>query len=159
MGLCRAASLLLGASASGAAALMRPAVIVAATAVGVYIAGVTMIASRETEKTRIGMVRHVPVLAAGAGLVVALEMVGRITFLPLALSAAAILRAWHCGNRLRGAPEPELVSFTIGVFLRALLLMQAAFCAMMPGPGYIAAGLLLLLWPVSTVLARRFYAS
>jgi 4-hydroxybenzoate polyprenyltransferase len=159
MGLCRGASLLLGASAAGVHALCRPPVVAAAAGITAYISAVTLIASRETRKGAVGVVRYVPVLACGVCLAVVLELGGALTFLPLALSAAAILRAWQCGSRLGGSPEPEVISFTIGVFLRALLLMHAAFCALTPGPGYIAAGLLLLLWPASAVLAKRFYAS
>ena len=49
----------------------------------------------------------------------------------------------------------------IGALLRGLLLLQAAFCLFSASgmAGYWAAAALLLLWPLSGVLAKRFYMS
>ena len=47
----------------------------------------------------------------------------------------------------------------IGALIRGLLFIQAGFCALAGGAGYAAAILLLALWPVSRLVARRYYAS
>ncbi len=47
----------------------------------------------------------------------------------------------------------------IGKLIRGLLILQAGFCAWAGGIGWIAALLLLALWPVSRLVASRFYAS
>jgi 4-hydroxybenzoate polyprenyltransferase len=47
----------------------------------------------------------------------------------------------------------------IGKLIRGLLFIQAGFCAYAGGIGWAAALLLLALWPVSRLVASRFYAS
>jgi 4-hydroxybenzoate polyprenyltransferase len=47
----------------------------------------------------------------------------------------------------------------IGSLIRGLLFIQAGFCLAAGGSGWIAALLLLALWPVSRLVASRFYAS
>ena len=47
----------------------------------------------------------------------------------------------------------------IGVLIRGLLFIQAGFCLLAGGSGWVAALLLLALWPVSRLVATRYYAS
>jgi 4-hydroxybenzoate polyprenyltransferase len=47
----------------------------------------------------------------------------------------------------------------IGQLIRALLFIQAAFCLAAGGSGWIAAILLLALWPLSRMVSSHFYAS
>ena len=47
----------------------------------------------------------------------------------------------------------------IGSLIRGLLFIQAGFCLLAGGSGWVAALLLLALWPVSRLVASRFYAS
>jgi 4-hydroxybenzoate polyprenyltransferase len=47
----------------------------------------------------------------------------------------------------------------IGSLIRGLLFIQAAFCFLAGGAGRIAAIVLLALWPLSRIVANRFYAS
>jgi 4-hydroxybenzoate polyprenyltransferase len=47
----------------------------------------------------------------------------------------------------------------IGSLIRGLLFIQAAFCLLAGGSGWIASLLLLALWPVSRLVASHFYAS
>jgi len=47
----------------------------------------------------------------------------------------------------------------IGSLIRALLVIQAGFCLLAGGSGWVAALLLLALWPVSRLAAAHFYAS
>jgi len=47
----------------------------------------------------------------------------------------------------------------IGSLIRGLLFIQAGFCFLAGGSGWLAALLLLALWPVSRLVASQFYAS
>jgi 4-hydroxybenzoate polyprenyltransferase len=47
----------------------------------------------------------------------------------------------------------------IGALIRGLLFLQAGFCLLAGGAGWVAALLLLALWPVSRLVASHFYAS
>jgi len=55
-----------------------------------------------------------------------------------------------------------LVQQTVGRLIRALLLVKASVASIFlsAGPvGWMIIGLLLAFWPLSAILARRFYAS
>jgi hypothetical protein len=60
---------------------------------------------------------------------------------------------------LKGNVQPGDVQRTIGRLIRALLLMQAAAAAIMGLPGWIVAAVLLIFWPLSAIVGKRFYAS
>jgi len=47
----------------------------------------------------------------------------------------------------------------IGALIRGLLFIQAGFCAAASGSGWVAAILLLALWPISRFVSSHFYAS
>jgi 4-hydroxybenzoate polyprenyltransferase len=79
-----------------------------------------------------------------------------IVLLPVAVIAMYIAAVSALARNETSSPRiPRL----IGVLIRGLLLIQAAFCALAGGCGWLAAILLLALWPVSRLLARRYYAS
>ena len=65
------------------------------------------------------------------------------------------------GHALRGTPSPAVVGRGIGAWIRGLLLLQAAFCALaVQAPwGLAAACLLLLLLPAAERLGRSFAGS
>ncbi len=80
---------------------------------------------------------------------------------PLAVGAAAAV-ALYIGavtalarNETRSPRIPRL----IGVLISALIFIQAGFCLLAGGTGRIAAVVLLALWPISRLVASRFYAS
>jgi 1,4-dihydroxy-2-naphthoate octaprenyltransferase len=158
MGLCRGVSLLLGASALGFASMRSVPVVLGAACLMLYIATVTFLAARETEQIAFGALRWLPLLPLLLLVVLAigLESASVLTLL-LSLGCATWVW-WHCRS-LSGAPSPQVLGRAIGGLIRGLLLMQAALCATVPGPGTLVAGLLLLLIPVSTLLAKRFYAT
>jgi 4-hydroxybenzoate polyprenyltransferase len=158
MGLCRGVSLMLGASALGLASLFSTAVLLSAACLTLYVSSVTFLAARETERIAFGLFRWLPLppLLLMAVLFVRMETTALPAML-LALGGVAWVW-WHC-HSLSGTPAPQVLGKAIGGLIRGLLFMQAAFCATVSGPGTLAAGLLLLLIPVSTLLAKRFYAT
>ena len=72
---------------------------------------------------------------------------------------AAALWALRLGYRLGPEMHPGRTPRLIGAFIRNLLLVQAAFCAVFGPPGWIAALLLIAAIPVSSACAAKFYAS
>jgi len=159
MGLCRGASLILGAACVGGEAWRATPVLLAAAAVTAYVTAVTALAARETGDGPIRKLARLPSLAAAVGLL--LFSLSGIRLVPAAVLAgfAAVLWAWHSADRLAGSPAPWAVSKVIGMQIRGLILFQAAFCACLPDLGLFFAAFLLLMWPASAILARRFYAS
>ncbi|NQT94775.1 MAG: UbiA family prenyltransferase [Lentisphaerae bacterium] len=159
MGLCRGMSLVLGAACVGGGLWRSPGVLLAATAVTAYVTAVSALAARETGNETVRRLCRLPSVAAAAGLL--LFSLSGIRLVPAAVLAgiAAVLWAWHSADRLKGIPAPGAIAPVIGMQIRGLLLFQAAFCACLPGIGPAVAGFVLLLWPVSAILARRFYAS
>jgi 4-hydroxybenzoate polyprenyltransferase len=165
MGLCRGLSLLLGAGAFGWDAVMFPMVIVPAAVVTLYVASLTAIAARETVRRPVGPRRNLPacVLAffytffiiSGLG-----PVPGSLyTWVFLAPATAAVLWAGWCAVRIGGTPEPRTVQQTVGMLIRGLLPIQAAFCCLYPWPGFIVAGVLIVFWSIASILGRRFYGS
>lgn len=160
MGLCRGLSLLLGASLAGRGS---PLVWGAAVGLVAYVAAVTVVARRE-------MANRVPswwsVLPAASVLVIASILLrlavvdptlqgrlGTVLFLAFALSG---LGAWrlHAGG-------PRATPDVIGIWISALLVVQAACCIASGGgaPSLFAGLALLLLWPINRILARWAPAS
>ena len=161
MGACRALSLLLG--AASAAWPVPPAAWVAAATLLLLIASVTLIARRETEAIRLGMIRWSPlaVSAIGLGGYVCWAM-GRAPASELTrwgtvlVALGAIVWMGDCGRCLDGRmPVPACV----GRLIRGLLLVQAAWCLAGGVTGAILAGMLCASLPAATSAARRFYAS
>jgi 4-hydroxybenzoate polyprenyltransferase len=147
MGLCRGLSLLLG------AASFHPA----AGLLALYIAVVAGIARHETTSRPVGWMRWLPAWVLAAGFAV-------IHPTPVALIAVVV--AWIGGQALseghasawpiRDTDAQKRIPPVIGLWIGALLPVQAAFCA---DANPVVAAVLLALWPVFRVLSRKFYAS
>jgi 4-hydroxybenzoate polyprenyltransferase len=159
MGLCRGASVAMGAVALGRGGFVWP-VAVAAGGVAVYIAAVTRLAAEETERTRLGFRRWLP--AAGLLLCFALFFWIRKSAEGPSVLLATVSVAWalYVGYLVGPAPAPERLGPGVGRWIRGLLPIQAAFCVTGTGTaGLVTAAGLLVLWPVSKRLGRWFYAS
>jgi 4-hydroxybenzoate polyprenyltransferase len=166
MGACRGLSLLLGAAAVPGFAGWPPVVVVAAGVLGLYILAVTNLARREAEPERIGRAKSWPVGALAGGLVVFSAVAirtgagGAGLFLAPWFAAGAV--AFLVSMRLaRTAPRSRNVPAAVGLLLRALLPLQAALAwgAGAGGMGWAVGCLLLAAWPISSLLARRYYMS
>jgi 4-hydroxybenzoate polyprenyltransferase len=161
MGLCRGASLLLGAAVLG-----RPqAALLPALALTVYIGAVTWLSRREDETQRPGLYVLLPPLAILGGCAAAWLALGTTwDRLPL---AALIGTALAAGQALRASlglfrhpvgPGPARAA--VGRFIRLLLPWQAALLFLGGTLAADAAALALLLaWPVSQGLGRRVSGS
>lgn len=160
MGLCRGLSLLLGAAVVDAPS---PAALAAALGLALYVGAVSMVARHEVSREPPAFLFWAPAVAVLANLFLLLkfsavgpDMAGRlgiVLFLAFAMSGQG---AWHLHARgWRAAPV------VVGLWLSALLILQAAYCAASnAGPLALGAGLLLLvLWPLNRLLARRIAAS
>lgn len=165
MGLCRALSLLLGASAAPSRMIPDEALI-AAVIIGLFIAAITNLARFETKPAIPKVAKWLPpavLLGALVGTANWERMGGSgdgpagagafRVLLALALVLSAVIAA-----RLARSPAPPLPPM-IGRLIRLLLPIQAAFCAHTGGLGPIFAALLLVLWPISRAVSKRFYAS
>jgi len=159
MGACRGVSLLMGAAAACSPAQWPPAVLVAATGLALYIAAVTWIAARETEAVRIGAVRWAPLVIGG--LVFVLVPAAALDRGVAAGACAAFAVGWlvHYGSALRGTPGPAVVGPSVGGMIRTLVPIQAGLCAAGAFGGVAVAAVLMLAWPASALLAKKFYAS
>jgi len=166
MGLCRGASVLVGAAAAGAGGLGGPLVWLAAVGVTAYVASVTAVAARETRGGPVGMRRNMPAAILAFGLI----SVGGLLGWPgpgnpagwafYALGAAAVLWAAFCAVQLARRTGPKGVQKTVGRLLRGLLLVQGALVLMSGAPaGLYVAAALLAAWVPAALLARRFWAS
>lgn len=164
MGICRGLSLTLGAATTGWSGVFSGGVVLAASGLSLYVAAVTGIAARETEKIRICGKRWLPLAAVAVCFTLfflyhnALENPAGI-LLSAIFASIALAWIWQCGARLSGKPEPATVSRSVGQFLGALLPVQATFSAVFASHGIGVAVLLLIVWPVFSILTRRFYAS
>jgi len=163
MGLCRTASVLLGAAAFGKAGLIAPPVIACAAGAGAYIAAVTVLAAGETRPTR---VRGKCLLVTGA---LGTWCVALVWTVPPASATARWALTATCAAaavylvarmaRLGASPGAADVQQTIGTLIRGLVLLQAA-AVISTGPvgAGVAAGLGGA-FVLSTLLGRRFAAS
>ncbi len=81
--------------------------------------------------------------------------------LPRCEIAAAIATIYIAGVTALARTETRnpRIPPLIGALIRGLLFIQAGFCAYAGGVGWAAALLLLALWPISRLVASRFYAS
>ena len=167
MGFCRGVNLVLGAAAAGHP--MAPPVLWAAGGLVVYIMAVTHVARGETAAHRVGWPRWAPMLALTVTLGFLPHWLVRAWDHPpageglgqFALTLASLAAFWagKCGLDLRGVAAPALIQRSVGGWIRGLLLVQAALCAMAGrggGPGVVA---LLLAFPLAAWLSRSFYGS
>ena len=176
MGLCRAVSVLLGASAAAGWNGLTGPVPFAAMTIGLYVVAVTVIAMRETKTTAVGVRRWLPSVALMVGYPFVIFWVARGfgagLFWPVIVTYALIMWSWLSsicdGHRLKGVCEPSRIGQTVGMLVRSLLLVQAALAAAAGwGEEAFAAGWeealfaagLFVAWPVAGLLARRFASS
>ncbi|MDB6173512.1 MAG: puitative transferase [Chthoniobacteraceae bacterium] len=166
MGLCRALSVILGASTVPVAVFPREA-IAAATVIGLFIAAVTNLARFETRVATPLTAKWLPPLVLLCSWFAAwicisvrtpdLFLLHTMTFQGLLACAMALSITIAAGLTRKISPAP--VPPSIGKFIRLLLLIQAAFCAHTGTKGLIIAGFLLALYPISRAVGKRFYAS
>lgn len=168
MGVCRGLSVLLGACAAPhsdllwrllTAGRLNP-LLIAVALVTLYIAAVTHLARFETKAQSPPLAKWLPgcALLAGAGLFLA--QVGTQSFWSTAaVFSVAVLSAFAVALHLAREPDAP-VPPCIGQLIRLLLLVQTAVCA---AAGTVEssffAALLLLAWPLSRAVSKRFYAS
>jgi len=168
MGACRGLSVLLGAAAAPhgnllwrliAARRLDP-LLTACGLVTIFIAAVTHLARFETKAKSPPHAKWLPALALLAGAALFLTQVRTAAFWSTAaIFTVAVLSACAIATRLArdsSAPVPPL----IGQLIRILLLVQTAFCAAAGTiESSLCAALLLIAWPVSRAVSKRFYAS
>ncbi len=168
MGLCRGLSLVLGATVVPHGNLSIPLMfhgrldhlVVAFLLVTLFIAAITNLARYETKSSAPGFAKWLPAAAIGGGMWNFLPMVSgpnrHSTFLLFALALfIALQTAWQIASNPQ-TPLPPM----IGKLIRLLLVIQAAYCAAFGDVvGSLAAAVLIVLWPVSRVVGKRFYAS
>jgi hypothetical protein len=79
----------------------------------------------------------------------------------VSLSAAILSlgRSLLIGATLGHSPAPAKVQKSIGAAIRNLLPIQAALAAICGGQGMYVAIALLVLWPISALVGRKFYGS
>ncbi|MDA0323847.1 MAG: UbiA family prenyltransferase [Verrucomicrobia bacterium] len=169
MGLCRALSMLLGVSVAGTGGLTSPLVITAAVTLWLYVAAVTLIADRETERVRIGIRRWAPLFCLLTGFAVIYSitpgMLGSLMDEPASyiltrmLALLCVIWVIRCTRRLAGTPAPSEVSATIGTMIRGLILFQAACASVLPWLGGFCALAILAAWPLNRRLSETYYSS
>ncbi len=168
MGLCRGISLLLGATAVPHGHLSIPLMLhgrldhlaIGFGTVTLFIAAVTHLARFETRASAPGYAKWLPAAMLIAGFAAFFPLVGGLNRLPtLALFVLTVVISTQSAWQLTVDPLQPLPP-VIGRFIRLLLPLQAAYCS---AAGDMAAsafsGTLILLWPISRIVGRRFYAS
>ena len=168
MGVCRGLSVLLGAAAAPHGDLLWRllaagrvnALLIAVALVTFFIAAVTHLARFETKAKSPPLAKWLPALALLAGAALFLAQVRTAAFWSTtAIFSVAVLSAFAVAIHLAreaGAPVPPC----IGQLIRLLLLVQTAFCAAAGTiESALCAALLLIAWPVSRAVSKRFYAS
>lgn len=168
MGACRGLSMLLGATAVTHGDLTYPLIVrgrldhlvIAVALVSIFVAAITNLARFETKQEVPRTAKWLPVLPLVFGAWFFLGQVApfaRTT--PGVLFLVAIFSATQVAMRLTSNAETP-VPPQIGQLIRLLLLVQAAFCAALGGvEGSLAAGALVMLWPISRFVGLWFYAS
>ncbi len=168
MGVCRGLSLLLGATVVPHGDLTIPLMVhgrldhlvVAFLLVTLFIAAVTNLARFETKTAAPGFAKWLPAAAIAGGMVNFVPMVnGPNRTSTIALFLLAFFTSAQVAWQLTRDPKQPLPPM-IGTLIRMLLIIQAAFCAATGDVfGSIAAAILIVLWPVSRSVGKRFYAS
>ncbi len=159
MGFCRALSVILGATAAMSQVVTHNSICFAVL-IGLFIAAVTNLARSETKADAPAIATWLPPAALLIGLLIPtnwpLMGTGPEADTGTNLMRLLLLTAFSLSLLYQGRlPTPPV----IGRLIRLLIPLQAAFCAYTGGLGLICAGLLLLLWPISSAVSKRFYAS
>ncbi len=162
MGMCRGMSLILGWAVVSRGRLPSGVLLGSAALWVTYIAAVTQLASAETRAFSRSPIRWLPAAAlvawtAGVALLSAPTPLARAG--SLLLGIVAVCWALRCGAALSEGTPPPVVQRTVGRLIRGLILVQAAAVALALPRTLPLVCLLLLAWPVSARLAKRFYAS
>lgn len=168
MGLCRGLSLLLGSVAVPHGELTIPLLLhgrlnhlgAAFLTVSLFIAAITHLARHETRDEAPGSAKWLPAVALAAGLFAFLPLLSGPSRTPfIALFLLALVASFQAGSELLARPAPPLPPL-IGRLIRLLLPLQAAYAAATGEPfGATVAAAILLLWPLSRIAGRFFYAS
>jgi len=167
-------------------ASLSPLVLAGAGGVTLYIMAVTVLAAGETADTRIGAARFGPFFLNLLWLatIYATILSPRLTvaqfhwdqlaplltqklggighqaaIISLAAAGLSLGRSLLIGVTLGSAPAPAKVQKSIGAAIRNLLPIQAAMAAICGQQGMYVAIVLLVLWPVSALVGRKFYGS
>ncbi|MEY2599847.1 MAG: hypothetical protein RLZZ142_2106 [Verrucomicrobiota bacterium] len=160
MGLCRSLSILVGAFA-GPSPSAYPISAVFALVAGLFIAAVTHLARFETKPLVPRSARILPLISLVPGVLFGAQ---NALFSPEKVPAFGLfLLPLVAASRLAFQlfqPNPFLPPL-IGAHIRLRLPLQAALCwvGASQGTGPLFAAGLLLLWPVSRMVSKRFYAS
>jgi hypothetical protein len=129
---------------------------------------VSVLAAGEASQRRPGWRVWAPAAAGIAALLalailaLALPETGSVSpWVSMYLLAWMSARLVYFGGVLRGRPRPGLVPQVVGQLLKGLLLVQAALAAgLVSGQaGLVALACLFVLFPISTLLGKWFYAS
>lgn len=163
MGLCRGLDVMLGAAATVPDEAFSMPVLLSALLVSAYIAALTAIAARETSAFRGRVIRFLPVSAAAAGLAAIWSLLrspqGDALVPAGVLTACALLWPSFMATSLSDGAPPRIIQQVIGGLIRNLLFLEAALVAFFrPDLLYLSAALLLA-FPISRRISRRFYAS
>jgi UbiA prenyltransferase family len=150
MGACRGLSGLLGAAFAGP---MNQPALLAAMLTALYVAAVTNLARHETQPTVPRSALWFPLGVLITGSLIFMKETPTVLLLALILLLAVLSVGLATRSAFRGAALPPV----IGAMIRGLLPLQAAYCVY--AGSAVAAVLLLALWPLSRLVAARFYAS
>ena len=163
MGMCRGLSLLLGASALGRDCIFNAPVIVSALGLTFYIASVTSIAAKETQTVSLNKNRWLPTIILTCWFTILYFTIGIYNLWSLGayLVLACISTIWtlYLTINLSSEVTPKTTQQTVGQLIRNLLLIQAAVISVAGWFGILGAVTLVLAWPISYMLSRRFYSS
>ena len=186
MGLCRGLSVLLGLAISSSLHLGQSTAggflagenlamlfswpFYSVTPMILYIASITLIASRETKTTRMRIRPWLPAAIAAVWMSCVIypwpqwnDVLSCLSLIVIATLPVAV--AVICGWRLTGKPEPRVVQTVVGELVGNLLLIQAAviyfnsYSTMAHNEGIPFAIALALAYLVFILLSKRFYAS
>ncbi len=156
MGLCRGANLILGASDNLTA---LPVIVLIAGAVEIcYVAAVTAAASRETKDRPRTPVRFAPLFLLAGGLIFLAGHVQTVAA-GIAASAAVTLYVFFAVISMRRDMPVAKMPVKIGVLIRALIPLQAAFILICAPGATMSAAFVYGLWPLSSLVGRRIRGS
>ena len=170
MGLCRGLSVMLGVAAAAQPNSMNLALsIIAASGITLYIFTVTFVASRETTGRAPGYVAMAPGIVMLLFLFFISSWAIRLQYvtgnppLPAMIGyVLAFVTGTYVGTRglgIRRKTAPADIAAGIGTFIRALIPAQAVLALDGAFPGYWVGSCLILLWPISVLVGRKFYSS
>jgi len=137
MGVCRAFNVLLGMSIGEAAWTGAHGLV--AGGLGVYVAGVTWLARHEAQTSRRGsLILAVGIMLLGIGLLAWLpswcEVAGQADAWQVLMAVLGVLAAWRCRLAILD-PSPRHVQMAVRQSILAIVVLDAAVCLALAGPG------------------------